>query len=76
MAADYAGSALRPRCQARPAAGLRWARDDVACANAASAVVTYRGAEMPVCRIHERMYARWRVDAEARAASVWGWPGT
>ena len=47
-------------------------REDLRCASAA--FVPYRGAEVPVCRIHEQAYAKWGVDAEGNAALLWGWP--
>jgi hypothetical protein len=63
------------QCQARPAAGRRWARDDLLCASAASSLVLHRGVEMPVCRIHGKTFARWGAAAEGKAALLWGWQG-
>jgi len=48
-------------------------RDDALCASAASMVVPFRGVDMPVCRIHEKTYARWGDDAHVNAALLWGW---
>jgi hypothetical protein len=37
--------------------------------------VSFRGADVAVCRIHQKAYARWGVDAEGNATLYWGWPG-
>jgi hypothetical protein len=62
------------RCQARPIAARIGFREDMLCASMAKTTVIFRGAEVPVCRMHEKAYARWGVDAEGKAASLWGWP--
>jgi hypothetical protein len=43
------------------------------CASLANTLVTFRGFRVPVCRIHERMFARWSEDAERNAELLWGW---
>jgi hypothetical protein len=43
------------------------------CASAANTFVVFRGAEVPVCRMHESMYLRWGDDAAAKAELLWGW---
>jgi hypothetical protein len=63
------------RCQAHPVATRHGWREDLLCASAANAVVLFRGAEVAVCRIHQKAYARWGVDAEGNATLYWGWPG-
>ena len=71
--ADLVG-AQRQGCQARPVVTRRGWREDVLCASAANTAVSFHGVDVPVCRIHERAYARWGVDAEGNAALYWGWP--
>lgn len=61
------------RCQARPRAARAGYRDDMLCASLANTLVTFRGFSVPVCRIHERMFARWAEDAERNAELLWGW---
>jgi hypothetical protein len=73
MAAQAADGGLLGRCQARPKAGRRWQREDPRCANSASTRVPFRGHDMPVCRMHERTYARWGAEAAENAAVLWGW---
>jgi hypothetical protein len=73
LVVDKALAAARERCQARPAATLHGWRDDVLCASMASTSVRFRGRDVPVCHMHERVYARWGVDAEANAERLWGW---
>jgi hypothetical protein len=72
--ADLVGVS-QTRCQAQPAVTRRGWRDDVLCASNANTTVSFRGADVAVCRIHEKAYARWGVDAEGNAALLWGWPG-
>jgi hypothetical protein len=43
------------------------------CASLANSTVTYKGAEMPVCRMHKIMYDRWGEQAEEQAALHWFW---
>ena len=43
------------------------------CASEANTSVVFRGADVPVCRMHESMYQRWGDDAEANAEFLWGW---
>jgi hypothetical protein len=50
-------------------------RDDALCASTASVIVAFCGVDMPVCRIHEKTYARWGLDAVGNAALFWGWLG-
>jgi hypothetical protein len=73
LAVDKALDAARERCQARPAAARRGFREDVLCASMASTSVRFRGREVAVCGMHERVYARWGSDAEASAELLWGW---
>jgi hypothetical protein len=61
------------RCQARPRAARPGYRTDMLCASEANTVVVFRAAEVPVCRMHESMYARWADQAEANAELRWGW---
>jgi hypothetical protein len=61
------------RCQARPASTRFGWREDVLCASRASTTVTWRGQEIPVCRMHEAAYARWGDDGERLAEERWGW---
>ncbi len=62
------------RCQAQPIAARRGWREDLLCASAANSIVLFRGAQVSVCRMHEKAYVRWGVDAEGNAALFWGWP--
>jgi hypothetical protein len=62
------------RCQARPLVVLRGFRTDLLCASLTSGAVAFLGGEVPVCRIHEKMYLRWGAGAEASAREAWGWP--
>lgn len=61
------------RCQARPAATLRGFREDVLCASMAGTSVRFRNRDIPVCHMHERVYARWGSHADANAERLWGW---
>ncbi|HEY1478744.1 MAG TPA: hypothetical protein VGF46_01870 [Gaiellales bacterium] len=61
------------RCQARPAAARPGYREDMLCASLANTHVTYREANVPVCRMHAATYARWAGDAEANAEARWDW---
>jgi len=61
------------RCQARPKAARPGYRTDMLCASEANTFVVFRGVEVPVCRMHESMYARWGEQAEANARLLWGW---
>jgi hypothetical protein len=63
----------RERCQARPKAARPDYRADMLCASCACTVVSFRGAEIPVCRIHEKKYARWGATAEEQAMLLWDW---
>jgi hypothetical protein len=62
-----------PRCQARPAAARPAYREDMLCASLANSSVTFGGADIPVCRMHEATYVRWGDDAEANARARWAW---
>jgi hypothetical protein len=64
---------LDPRCQARPAAARPAYRDDMLCASSANCAVSYAGAEIPVCRMHEATYVRWGASAETNARERWDW---
>jgi hypothetical protein len=61
------------RCQARPRAARSGYREDMLCASTACSNVLFFGASMPVCRIHESIYAGWCETAEVRAVVAWGW---
>jgi hypothetical protein len=61
------------RCQARPAASRHGWREDVLCASQANTSVEFHGVAMPVCKIHEKTYARWGDAAEQQAEEAWGW---
>jgi hypothetical protein len=60
-------------CQAIPGVARRGWRTDLLCASVANTQVAFRGRQVPVCRIHREMYARWGAEAEARARELWGW---
>jgi hypothetical protein len=62
------------QCQAQPAATRHGWREDLLCASAANSIVLFRGAEVAVCRIHLKAYAKWGLDAEGNATLYWGWP--
>jgi hypothetical protein len=62
------------RCQAQPIVARRGWREDLLCASAANSIVLFRGAQVSVCRMHEKAYVRWGVGAEENAALFWGWP--
>jgi hypothetical protein len=69
------GECLPPsRYQAHPVATRHGWREDLLCSSAANSVVLFRGADVAVCRIHHKAYARWGVDAEGNATLYWGWP--
>ena len=61
------------RCQARPAAARPGYREDMLCASTAKTTVTYRGVQVPVCRIHSATYAAWGEDADEHAEQRWAW---
>jgi hypothetical protein len=61
------------RCRARPKAARPGYRTDMLCASEANTLVVFQGSKVPVCRMHERMYARWGDRAEANARLLWGW---
>ncbi len=61
------------RCQARPRAARADNREDMLCASTACTDVLFFGVSMPVCRVHESVYARWCETAEVRAIVAWGW---
>jgi hypothetical protein len=67
------GNVSRERCQARPKAARPDYREDMLCASCACTVVSFRGAAIPVCRIHEKKYARWGATAEEQAMLLWDW---
>jgi hypothetical protein len=73
LAFNKALAARRERCQARPAAALRGFREDALCASMASTSVRFHGRDVPVCYMHERVYARWGIDAQTNAEQRWGW---
>ena len=56
-----------------PQGGAPGYRTDMLCASEANTVVVFRGARVPVCRMHESMYQRWGDEAEANAELLWGW---
>jgi hypothetical protein len=60
-------------CQARPTAARAGYREDMQCATNTSSNVVFAGACMAVCRIHQAVYLRWGVAAEAQAVERWGW---
>jgi hypothetical protein len=60
-------------CQAIPSVVRRGWRTDVLCASVANTHVEFHGRQVPVCRIHHDVYARWGADAEQRAIERWGW---
>jgi hypothetical protein len=62
------------RCQAQPVVTRRGWREDLLCASSANAIVLFHGTEVAVCRIHQKAYAKWGVDAEGNARLHWGWP--
>ena len=61
------------RCRALPRAARADYREDMLCASTACSNVLFFGVSMPVCRIHESMYARWCETADIRAIVSWGW---
>jgi hypothetical protein len=73
MAEGEAVDGGRPRCQARPVAARRGFREDVLCASYANTLVAFRGANVPVCRIHEATYVRWDGQADVNASLQWAW---
>jgi hypothetical protein len=73
MAADEAVDQPRERCQARPAVARHGWREDSLCASLASTTLRFRGRDMPVCGMHRAVYERWGANADANAASFWGW---
>jgi hypothetical protein len=70
---DSATAPQAVACQARPKAARVGYRADMLCASIANTTVRYRGVNVPVCRMHERMYARWADDAEQNAEAFWLW---
>ena len=72
-ATDIEGG-LPSQCQAQPAVTRHGWRTDLLCASSGNSIVRFRGADVAVCRIHEKAYARWGLDAEGNATLYWGWP--
>jgi hypothetical protein len=60
-------------CRAIPAAARRGWRVDALCASIANTDVSFRGTQVPVCRMHQATYVRWGDDAERNAVELWGW---